>query len=124
MENNAVEQLLADSRLAFLNQQNGKALNLALEAIKLEPKNADAYKCAGNAYMSMERYDDALIKERRHVESIFQNGVAVWERRNGTAAAVPRCGFRDWRRGRLYRGGTGAFRRRKGIAQNQPPYPK
>ena len=25
-------QLLADSRLAFLNQQNGKALNLALEA--------------------------------------------------------------------------------------------
>ena len=50
-----IDQLLADSRLAFLNQQNGKALNLALEAIKLEPKNADAYKCAGNAYMSMER---------------------------------------------------------------------
>ena len=55
-----VNQLLADSRLAFLNQQNGKALNLALEAIKLEPKNADAYKCAGNAYMSMERYEDAI----------------------------------------------------------------
>ena len=52
-------QLLADSRLAFLNQQNGKALNLALEAIKLDPKNADAYKCAGNAYMSMERYEEA-----------------------------------------------------------------
>lgn len=50
-----VNQLLADSRLAFLNQQNGKALNLAQEAIKLDSKNADAYKCAGNAYMSMER---------------------------------------------------------------------
>ena len=37
-----IDQLLADSRLAFLNQQNGKALNLALEAIRLEPRNADA----------------------------------------------------------------------------------
>ena len=35
-------QLLADSRLAFLNQQKGKALNLVLEAIKQKPKNPDA----------------------------------------------------------------------------------
>ena len=46
---NTVPQLLADSRLAFLNQQNDIALNLANKAIKLEYNNADAYKCAGNA---------------------------------------------------------------------------
>jgi Flp pilus assembly protein TadD len=49
-----IDQLLADSRLAFLNQQNDIALNLAKEAIKLEPSNPDAYKYAGNAYMSLE----------------------------------------------------------------------
>ena len=69
-----VNQLLADSRLAFLNQQNGKALNLALEAIKLEPKNADAYKCAGNAYMSMERYEDAIRNYRDAVKNDPNNG--------------------------------------------------
>ncbi len=60
MPNNQATQLLADSRLAFLNQQNETALHLAKEAIKLEPNNPDAYKCAGNAYMSLERYDDAV----------------------------------------------------------------
>ena len=69
-----IDQLLADSRLAFLNQQNGKALNLALEAIKLEPKNADAYKCAGNAYMSMERYDDAIRNYQAAVKNDPNNG--------------------------------------------------
>jgi tetratricopeptide (TPR) repeat protein len=53
-------QLLADSRLAFLNQQNEAALNLAKEAIKREPNNPEAYKCAGNACMSLDRYDDAI----------------------------------------------------------------
>ena len=67
-------QLLADSRLAFLNQQNGKALNLALEAIKLDPKNADAYKCAGNAYMSMERYEDAAKSYQAAVKNDPNNG--------------------------------------------------
>jgi len=69
-----IDQLLADSRLAFLNQQNGKSLNLALEAIKLDPRNADAYKCAGNAYMSMERYDDAIRNYQAAVKSDPDNG--------------------------------------------------
>lgn len=72
--NSNVDQLLADSRLAFLNQQNGKALNLAQEAIKLDPKNADAYKCAGNAYMSMERYDDAIRNYQAAVKNDPDNG--------------------------------------------------
>ena len=68
-----VDELLSDSRLAFLNQQNGKALNLALEAIRLEPKNADAYKCAGNAYMSMTHYDDAIRNYQAGVKNDLNN---------------------------------------------------
>ena len=60
MPNEKIAQMLSDSRLAFLNQQNDTALNLASQAIKLDPKNADAYKCAGNALMSLERYDEAI----------------------------------------------------------------
>lgn len=60
MPNEKVEQMLSDSRLAFLNQQNDAALNLASQAIRLEAGNADAYKCAGNALMSLERYDEAV----------------------------------------------------------------
>ena len=55
-----VEQLIADSRLAFLNQQNDVAFSLANRAIKLQNSNAEAYKCAGNAMMSLERYDEAI----------------------------------------------------------------
>ena len=69
-----IDQLLADSRLAFLNQQNGKALNLAQEAINLDPKNPDAYKCAGNACMSMERYDDAIRNYQAAVKNDPENG--------------------------------------------------
>lgn len=55
-----ITQLLSSSHLAFLNQQSNEALRLAKQAITLEPQNADAYKCAGNAYMSLERYDEAV----------------------------------------------------------------
>lgn len=60
MSNNNVQQLLADSKLAFINQQNEVALSLANEAKKIEPNNPEAHKCAGNAYMSMERYEEAI----------------------------------------------------------------
>lgn len=71
---NTVPQLLADSRLAFLNQQNDIALNLANKAIKLEYNNADAYKCAGNALMSLERYDDAIKNYSLAVKYDASNG--------------------------------------------------
>lgn len=69
-----VEQLLSDSRLAFLNQQNDVALNLASQAIKLEYNNADAYKCAGNALMSLERYDEAIKNYKLAVKYDASNG--------------------------------------------------
>lgn len=55
-----VKELISNSNLAFLNEENETALNLAKEAIKLEPKNPDTYKCAANAYMSMENYEEAI----------------------------------------------------------------
>jgi Flp pilus assembly protein TadD len=59
-EASKVTKLLGSSRLAFLNQQNDTALGLAKKALQLEPNNPEAYKCAGNACMSLERYDDAI----------------------------------------------------------------
>ena len=55
-----VAQLLADSHFAFINSQNSEALHLANEAIRLAPKNPDAYQCAGNAYMSLGQYEKAV----------------------------------------------------------------
>ncbi|MDR0514417.1 MAG: tetratricopeptide repeat protein [Coriobacteriaceae bacterium] len=55
-----INQLISGSRLAFLNQQNETALNLAKQAIALEPKHPDAHKCAADACMSLARYDEAI----------------------------------------------------------------
>jgi tetratricopeptide (TPR) repeat protein len=57
---NRVAQLLADSKLAFLNQQNEQALKFATEARKIEPNNPDAHKCVANAYMSMGQLEEAV----------------------------------------------------------------
>lgn len=74
MSNEKVTQLLSDSRLAFLNQQNDVALNLANHAIQLEPKNADAYKFAGNALMSLARYNEAIENYSLAVKCDAGNG--------------------------------------------------
>lgn len=73
-DNERVSQLLADSRLAFLNQQNEAALRLAAEAGKLEPNNPEVYKCIGNACMSLERYDDAIKNYKIAVKYDSNNG--------------------------------------------------
>lgn len=69
-----VKQLLADSRLAFLNQENDTALKLANQAILLDKDNSDAYKCAGNALMSLGRYDDAIKNYNLAVKHDPNNG--------------------------------------------------
>lgn len=68
------KDLIVDAHLAFLNQENETALNLSKQAIKLEPNNANAYKCAGNAYMSMERYDEAINSYYLAVKFDSNNG--------------------------------------------------
>lgn len=69
-----IEFLISDSQLAFLNQQNETALELANQAIALDGKNPDAYKCAGNALMSLERYDDAIKNYRLALKYDPANG--------------------------------------------------
>ena len=69
-----IEFLISDSQLAFLNQQNETALNLANQAIELDSKNPDAYKCAANALMSLERYEDAIKNYRMALKYDPANG--------------------------------------------------
>ena len=69
-----VSQLLADSHFAFINSQNSEALHLANEAIRLAPKNPDAYQCAGNAYMSLGQYDKAVESYKKAVKLDQNNG--------------------------------------------------
>lgn len=69
-----IEFLISDSQLAFLNQQNETALELANQAIALDAKNPNAYKCAANALMSLERYDDAIKNYRLALKYDPANG--------------------------------------------------
>lgn len=69
-----VKDMIADSHLAFLNQENETALRLAKQAIALDKDNPDAYKCAGNACMSMERYDEAIRNYSLAVKHDPNNG--------------------------------------------------
>lgn len=55
-----VEEIIADSHFAFINSQNSEYLHLANEAIRLAPKNPDAYQCAGDAYMSLGQYSKVV----------------------------------------------------------------
>lgn len=73
-DSTSIAQLLSDSHLAFLNQQNDVALSLAKQALKFDPKNSDAYKCVGNALMSLERYDEAIKNYSLAVKYDSSNG--------------------------------------------------
>ena len=69
-----VSQLLADSHCAFINSQNNESLHLANEAIRLAPKNPDAYQCAGDAYMSLGQYEKAVESYKKAVKLDQNNG--------------------------------------------------
>lgn len=55
-----IEELIADSRLAFIQGKYEEALELAKRALTEDEKNADAHQCAGNAYMSKADYESAM----------------------------------------------------------------
>lgn len=69
-----IKDLIADSHIAFLNQENETALKLAKQAIQIEPKNPDGYKCAGNAYMSLGQYENAVSSYNQAVKYDPNNG--------------------------------------------------
>lgn len=82
-----VKEIIADSRLAFLNQENETALRLANQAISLDRTNPDAYKCAGNACMSLNRYDDAVKNYSLAVKYDSNNGNRYFDLGFASAAA-------------------------------------
>lgn len=47
-----LDELIADSRLAFVQGKFDESLYLAKKALTEDERNADAHQCAGNAYMS------------------------------------------------------------------------
>lgn len=69
-----IKEIISNSHLAFLNQENELALQLANQAIALDVKNPNAYKCAANALMSLERYDDAIKNYRLALKYDPANG--------------------------------------------------
>ncbi len=68
------EELIADSRFAFMHGRYNEALRFAKLAIEQDPKSSDAYQCAGNAYMSFEDYKSAIEQYRKAVENDADNG--------------------------------------------------
>lgn len=66
--NENVDMLIADSRFAFMQGKYKEALSLAKSAIAADDKNADAYQCAGNAYMSAANYASAIDAYKKAVE--------------------------------------------------------
>ncbi len=69
-----VDELIGDSRLAFIQGKYSESLKLATQAINLEPSNADAHQCVGNAYMSKADYESAINHYKRALENDADNG--------------------------------------------------
>lgn len=65
---------IASSTLAFSSQEYEKALEYAKEAIKEEPKNASAYKCAADAYLAMDNMGKAIESLTAAVRFDASNG--------------------------------------------------
>ena len=59
-DNEQMEELLADSRVAFISRHSDMALDFAQRAIKLGQGNPEAYKCAADACMLLGRHEEAV----------------------------------------------------------------
>ncbi len=69
-----LKTLIADSKTAFINGQFDKSLELAQRAILADKTSADAYGCAANASMSLEKYDQAVSFYKEAVKNDQKNG--------------------------------------------------
>ena len=67
-------ELIADSRLAFLQGKYDESLKLAKQALTEDEKSADAHQCAGNAYMSKADYESAIEHYKKALENDANNG--------------------------------------------------
>lgn len=69
-----LEELISDSRLAFIQGRYDESLKLAKQAIELDANNADAHQCAGNAYMSKSDLSSAIAHYKKAIDSDEGNG--------------------------------------------------
>lgn len=76
MNNDAIsiDELIGDSRLAFIQGKYSESLKLATQAMNLEPNNADAHQCVANAYMSKADYESAIEHYTKALENDADNG--------------------------------------------------
>lgn len=73
-EKQQIDEIIANSQVAFMNGKYYEAYNQAQEAISIDPNCADAYQCAANVCMSLERYEDAIEYYQKAVKCEPNNG--------------------------------------------------
>ena len=69
-----IEEMIANSRLAFMHGKYDEALRIGKQALDQDSKNPDAHQCAGNAYMSKANYESAIEHYKKAIENDADNG--------------------------------------------------
>jgi tetratricopeptide (TPR) repeat protein len=77
------DKLASESAEAELAGDHDKALRLADDAIKIDPKNPWAYYARGDALGAVHKVDDAIVAfreaERRYSEAeVWGKSIAIW----------------------------------------------
>lgn len=72
--NEQYEAMIANSKITFMQGKHNESLTYAKQAIKMQPNGAEGYLCAGNAYMTLEKYDLAVQQYKKAVEYDPENG--------------------------------------------------
>ena len=67
-------ELISNAETSFYNGQLQEAFSLSLSAIKLDENCADAYQCAANVCMSLNRIEDTIEYYQKAVECESDNG--------------------------------------------------
>ena len=72
--NEKLEGIIGDSRLAFIQGKYKESLNLAKSVLSLDETNPDAHQCAENVYMSKADYESAIEHYKKAIENDADNG--------------------------------------------------
>jgi tetratricopeptide (TPR) repeat protein len=92
----AADALASESVVAEVAGDHDKALRLADDAIKTDPKNPWAYYDRGDALGALHRTDDAIVAfreaERRYSDAeVWGKSIAIWGQAN-VLSQLGRCG--------------------------------
>ena len=70
----SIDEIISDSRLAFIQGRYDESLELAVQALKMDSQNADANQCVANVYMSKEDYESAIKYYQKAIDYDSENG--------------------------------------------------